>query len=140
MTSRSSDDTIPPLAELRSLQRRKRQIRRPCLMGRFVISLCGVFATATLLCAQDNATIQATLHPAALPSPALKYRLLPDLRSQTSGNAVPLYDDATVKLKPLRNDPDEKEKWKEHFSKWTETGIKDFPRDEVRKALEPYKE
>jgi hypothetical protein len=34
---------------------------------------------------------ELTLHPAAAPVPALKYRLLPELRDQTPGNALVLY-------------------------------------------------
>ncbi len=109
-------------------------------MPRFVLSLVAVALTATLVRAEAEGPFKVTLHPAPLPSPALKYRLLPDLRSQTAGNAVPLYEDAIGKLKPLQRDPDEQPKWQEHFPKWLEMPLKDLPRDEVRKALEPYKE
>jgi hypothetical protein len=69
----------------------------------------------------------------------LKYRLLPELRSQTAGDAVPLYNDAGDKLNAalkefyqIRQDYP--------FTKWAETPLKELPRDEVRKALEPFKE
>ena len=32
-----------------------------------------------------------TVHPAAAPSPALRYRLLPEVRDQQTGNALLLY-------------------------------------------------
>jgi hypothetical protein len=75
-----------------------------------------------------------------LPSPALKYRLLPDLRTETPGNAVPLYEDAIGKLKPLERDPDQRPNLQERFPQWAEMPLKDLPRDEMRMALEPYKE
>jgi hypothetical protein len=109
-------------------------------MSRFLLSLGVVVVMAALVRADNEGPIPATLHPAAMPSPALKYRLLPNLRVQTPGNAVPLYEEAMTKLKPLRRDADESANWQERFYKWTEAPLKDFPRDEVRKALEPYKE
>jgi hypothetical protein len=80
-----------------------------------------------------------TLHPAPLPSPALKHRLLPELRSQTTGDAVPLYQEAIDKHQAamkefLQTRPDYP------FNKWADTPLKELPRDEVRKALEPFKE
>ncbi len=108
-------------------------------MRHFLLTCAAVVGTAALSLA-DDAPAPAPLHPAALPSPALKYRLLPDLRTQTAGNAVPLYEDAIAKLKPLKRDADELPKWRELFSQWAEMPVKELPRDEVRKALEPYKD
>src|SRR5260370_8234747 len=109
-------------------------------MTRFVLSFSALFLAVSLSRAKDDGPVAATLHPAPLPSPALKYRLLPDLRSQTTGNAVPLYEEAIGKLKPLERDPDERPNWQERFPQWSEMPVKDMPRDDVRKALEPYKE
>src|SRR5260370_29075027 len=109
-------------------------------MTRFVLSFSALFLAVSLSRAKDDGPVAATLHPAPLPSPALKYRLLPDLRSQTTGNAVPLYEEAIGKLKPLERDPDERPNWQERFPQWSQMPLKDLPRDEVRKALEPYKE
>ncbi len=109
-------------------------------MKRTSFALVIAFATVAQAHAQDAGPYPTTLHPAPLPSPALKYRLLPDLRNQTAGNAVPLWEEAIAKLKPLKRDFDERPKWRELFLKWSETPIKELPREEVRKALEPYKE
>src|SRR5260370_12910106 len=109
-------------------------------MHRFLLWAGVVFVAASLVHAQDDGPIRVGLYPAALPSPALKHRLLPDLRSQTTGNAVPLYEEAIGKLKPLERDPDERPNLQERFPQWSEMPLKDLPRDEVRKALEPYKE
>jgi hypothetical protein len=109
-------------------------------MSRPLLSFCTAVVVVSLARAQDEEPVKITLHPAPLPSPALKYRLLPELRTQTTGNAAPLYEDAIGKLKPLERDPDERQKWQELFPKWQEMPLKELPRDEVRKALEPYKE
>jgi hypothetical protein len=109
-------------------------------MRRFLLCVGVVFAAVSLAHAQDDGPNRAVLYPAALPSPALKHRLLPDLRNQTTGNAAPVYEDAIGKLKPLQREPEEQPKWREQFSKWTGTPLRELPRDEVRKALEPYKE
>lgn len=47
--------------------------------------------TATPAGAQQPAPIMLTLQPRVAPVPALQYRLLPDLRERTSGNAAQLY-------------------------------------------------
>jgi hypothetical protein len=106
-----------------------------CLLALAVVSLTGALARA-----QPDGPIRATVAPTALPATALKYRLLPDLRDQTAGNAAPLYKDAEAKLKPLQRDFDERPKWQTLFPEWANTPLKEFPRDDVRKALEPYKE
>jgi hypothetical protein len=104
-------------------------------MTRF-LCLCAVFVAMSLARADDEGSL--TLHPAPLPSPALKYRLLPELRSQTAGDAVPLYNEAVDKHQAamkefLQARPDYS------FSKWTEMPLKELPCDELRKALEPFK-
>jgi hypothetical protein len=109
-------------------------------MPRFLVAVGAVFVFGAAAHAQDGGLLKLTLHPAPLPAPALKYRLLPDLRTQTAGNAVPLYEDAIGKLKPLERDPDERQNWQERFPQWSEMPVKELPRDEVRKALEPYKD
>jgi hypothetical protein len=64
---------------------------------------------------------------------------LPDLRTQTPGDAVPVYKDAIDKFQPLL-----RESYMQPggfpFPNWTHKDLADFPRDEARKALEPYKE
>jgi hypothetical protein len=102
-----------------------------------VLSLCAVFVAVSLARGDDEESL--TLHPAPLPSPALKHHLLPELRSQTAGDAVPLYEEAVVKYPAVMKEffqlrPDYP------FNKWADTPLKELPRDEVRKALEPFKE
>jgi hypothetical protein len=108
-------------------------------MRRSVFSLGVVLIVASLARAGDNGPIAVTLHPAPLPSPALKYRLLPDLRTETAGNAVPLYEEAIGKVGPLVDEAFVRPGGLP-YRKWAETSIKDFPREPARKALEPYKE
>jgi hypothetical protein len=109
-------------------------------MVRFFLALAVASLMATLASGQNEGPIRASLSPAGLPSTALKYRLLPELRDQTAGNAAPLYKEAEAKLKPLQREFDERAKWQTLFPEWANTPLKEFPRDEVRKALEPYKE
>ncbi len=109
-------------------------------MLRYLVSLAVISLTATLASGQNDGPIRASLPPAGLPPTALKYRLLPEFRNQTAGNAAPLYKDAEAKLKPLVRDFDERPKWMTLFPEWANMPLKALPRDEVRKALEPYKE
>jgi hypothetical protein len=108
-------------------------------MARFLLSLGAVCLTAALVHAQDDGPEPTKLHPAPLPSPALKYQLLPDLRTQTAGDAIPLYNEAQTKLVPLLRDA-----WMRPggipFQKWSNIALQDLPREDVRKALEPYQE
>ncbi len=104
-------------------------------MARFLLAVGALFLTAALAPAQDEEP--GALYPVPLPSPALKYRLLPDLRNQTAGDALPVYFEAIEKLAPVIKEryamrPDNP------FQRWATTPLKELPRDEVRKALEPY--
>jgi hypothetical protein len=79
--------------------------------------------------------IKLTVHPAAEPSPALKYRLLPPLEEQTPGNAVLLYYRAySPEWLSHRRDPEFYKK----VEKWKQTPMKDLPRQELA-WLETYK-
>jgi len=61
-------------------------------MIRGFAALFVVLAGSTLARAQGvDGVIQLTIPPAPLPSPALRYRLLPELRDRTPGNAAQLY-------------------------------------------------
>jgi hypothetical protein len=54
-------------------------------------ALLAVAALAAPAAAQEYTPIKLTVSPAAAPSPGLKYRLLPDPRTLTPGNAATLY-------------------------------------------------
>lgn len=60
------------------------------------ISLVASSALSTSIRADDKSPIELTLHPAAEPSPALKYRLLPAATEQISGNAAVPYGKITA--------------------------------------------
>jgi hypothetical protein len=62
-------------------------------MLRCVVLVAAFFAFVSSAVAQrpDNQPIRMTLQPAAVPDPALKYRLLPAVEDVCAGNAVQLY-------------------------------------------------
>ena len=83
--------------------------------------------------------IRLALRPAAAPTPVLRYRLLPELREQTSGNAVDLYKQAVKLVQQVASDPAERGR-PEELEKWAATPVRDLPRERVREALDRYKE
>src|SRR5205823_1759147 len=69
---------------------------RRCLMLRTLLTLLAVVVSVAGAGAQppaepEIAVRKLTVTPAAAPVPALKYKLLPDLRETTPGNAALLY-------------------------------------------------
>jgi hypothetical protein len=69
-----------------------------------------------------------TLSPVAEPVPAMKYRLLPDLREQTPGNAIMLYHRASsTEWHFYRNNKN----WPETIDKALEGPLKDMPVKDV---------
>ncbi|HEV3386343.1 MAG TPA: hypothetical protein VG097_16090, partial [Gemmata sp.] len=73
------------------------------------------------------------LHPSALPTPSLKYRLLPDERDLQPGNAASLYYRAEamfVENQALLNEI-KNEKW----DTWATMSIHNLPLDEVRAGV-----
>ena len=50
---------------------------------------------------QDVEPVRITLHPAAAPTPALRYHLLPELFEMTPGNAAERYKQALAALKKI---------------------------------------
>src|SRR5688500_8032600 len=61
-------------------------------MIRSVTTLLVLLGSATAAVAQPPVKpTQLTLRPAAAPVPALRYRLLPEVREQSPGNAAQLY-------------------------------------------------
>ena len=72
------------------------------------------------------------LHPAAVPVPALEYRLLAGPLGREPGNAAPLYGTAVLLLAG-----DERCKEVNRvFSGWLDTPLEALPLDEVRRALD----
>ena len=77
--------------------------------------------------------IRIAVGPAAVPKPSLKYRLIPDRRDLTPGNAAALYYRAMASF--VENSALLQEIRKEYWSEWLDTPPKDLPMDEVRDKL-----
>jgi hypothetical protein len=77
-------------------------------------------------------SIPLILHPAASPSPAMKYPLLPELRDTIPGNAVTHYRQA---VKIMKQDAPPQRDWYPGMEQWLAVPLKDFPREEVGKFL-----
>ena len=73
-------------------------------------------------------TIELMLHPAKIPEPAHKYRLVPSADEQTDADAAPLYDKAIQSLPP---DPLVQKRMRE----WRGMPVDQLPRQEVLSAL-----
>jgi hypothetical protein len=89
--------------------------------------------------AQEVRPVRLVLRPAAAPTPALRYRLLPALVEKTPGNAVEHYQkaiDALVKARKAagENDPTKR------VSAWLNRAPAELPCDAVRKFLADYRE
>jgi len=69
-----------------------RQLNLPTACAILLIVTC----RGALNAAEPAAAIKVTLHPAAEPEPAMKYRLLPDRLAQTRGNAAVHYGKVTA--------------------------------------------
>jgi hypothetical protein len=80
--------------------------------------------------------IRVELHPAAAPSPALRYALLPSLREQNPGNAVPHYRTAIMTVKDAVKGLDDG-RWYERIDRWRAMPLDQLPRDQVRRFLGP---
>jgi hypothetical protein len=78
--------------------------------------------------------IRVELRPAAVSSPALRYALLPPLRDQKPGNAVPHYRTAIMTVKDAIKGLDGT-RWYERLDRWAQTPLAQLPRGEVRGFL-----
>jgi hypothetical protein len=108
-----------------------------------VLAACGaalLAATAARAAPPNVEPIRLTLRPAAAPEPALRYRLLPELRDQKPGNAAELYGKAVGLLESMPADPAGKRQRDEQMDQWQRMPLGDLPRADVRRSLEPYKE
>jgi hypothetical protein len=78
--------------------------------------------------------VSVRIHPAALPTPALKYHLLPTFLERTPGNAMPLYGKAAAFI--LESNHWDKTDWRQdQVGKWLQTPLDAIPRDKARQAL-----
>jgi hypothetical protein len=77
--------------------------------------------------------IHIAVSPAAAPKPSLKYRLVPDRRDLTPGNAATLYYRAMASF--VENSELLKEIRQQYWSDWLETPVKDLPMDQVKDKL-----
>jgi hypothetical protein len=106
-------------------------------MTRVLTAGCLLLCAAAAGRAQDEGAkpIQVVLRPAPLPSPALRYRLLPDLREQKHADAAAgPYKRVVQLLGKLPGDVSEQ------LEQWSEVPLNELPRDEVRRALADYRE
>jgi hypothetical protein len=97
--------------------------------------LCAAAAAAR---AEDEGPkpVHVALRPAAAPSPALRYRLLPDLREQKPADAAAgPYKRAVALLQKLGGNVGG-----EQLDQWQETPLGELPRDEIRRTLAEYRE
>jgi hypothetical protein len=83
--------------------------------------------------AQPGDPIRLAISPAPAPQPSLKYRLLPDPRDLTPGNAATLYFRSGTML--LDNQALLKDIQDEQWDEWLKTPLSDLPRDAVRARL-----
>ena len=77
--------------------------------------------------------IPIAVSPAAAPRPSLKFRLYPDRRDLTPGNAATLYYRAMASF--VENPVLLKEIQEPYWSEWLETPLKKLPMDQVREKL-----
>jgi hypothetical protein len=101
-------------------------------MKRCCFALSAVLALgASAVNADEPPPIKLTLTPAKLPTPALRYQLLPDARLTITGDAAPLYRQAIVLLEKSWSN----EKSWQRLNSWAELPPDKLPKDEMRKVL-----
>jgi hypothetical protein len=106
-------------------------------MSRVFAACWVVLLSAPVARAQDEGPkpVRVALRPAPSPSPALRYRLLPDLREQKPADAAAgPYKRAVPLLQRLPGDVSEQ------LDQWQEVPLNELPRDEVRRTLAEYRE
>ncbi len=106
-------------------------------MARVLFCLGGLVVWASSVQADDDGVLK--LASARIPSPALKYRLLPGISEQTTGDALPVYVEAMKSFGAAfkvqyQDNPDYP------FLAWSNANLTDFPREMVREELKPFKE
>lgn len=83
-------------------------------------------------------TEKVTLHPAAAPDPALKYRLIPTAWEMRPGNAASGIQRAIILLR--QTDDASLRKREESLPKWNEGPLDALPLDQASEALKPLSE
>src|SRR5437588_4824117 len=96
----------------------------------FLTSIAALLVCLSSAQAQAPKPIRLYLSPAKLPSPPLRYQLLPDARFTISGNAASFYKQAAdlIDKKLLQQKSD-------LFSTWSEMPLNQLPLEEMRKEL-----
>ena len=98
-------------------------------MKRIDMRIWSVLAVAALLCLAVQATgeeqlpVKVTIYPAAEPSPALRYQLLPDFARRVNGNAAVYYGKVTAEQIPFFSN----EELAEKIEKWRAAPLEDLP-------------
>jgi len=83
-------------------------------------------------------TIRLELEPTPSRAPVLRYPLLPELRDQKPGNAVPLYRKAAQTLKTAQKELGDP-RWYERAQRWIEIPPDRLPRAEVQDFLDHHR-
>jgi hypothetical protein len=103
---------------------------------RRVLSVLFLFTVAVSFVQADarpGDPIRLVVSPAAAPKPSMKYRLMPDRRDLTPGNAATLYYRAMASF--VENSQLLKEIREQYWSDWLVTPVKDLPMDQVGEKL-----
>jgi hypothetical protein len=101
-------------------------------MNRCCFALSAILALgASEVKADGPPPIKLTLTPTKLPTPALRYQLLPDARLTIAGDAAPIYRQAIVLLEKSWSN----EKSWQLLNSWDELPLDKLPKDEMRKVL-----
>jgi len=82
--------------------------------------------------------VKLTLHPAAEPSPALKYRLIPGYWERKPGNAAPFYYRSLLVLNQNQALKDLQKTEAENLDRWLEQPCEGQVREEIRKWVDSY--
>ena len=102
-------------------------------MNRIDTWMRSVLAVAALLCLAARATgeeqlpVKVTIYPAAEPSPALRYQLLPDFARRVNGNAAVYYGKVTAEQIPFFSN----EELAEKIEKWRAAPLEDLRKPDV---------
>ncbi len=81
--------------------------------------------------------IRLVLHPATPPSQALRYPLLPELRQQKPGNAVPVYHKAAMTLNDAFANLNDKQ-WYDRVESCAQMPLDQLPREQMHNFLRPF--
>jgi hypothetical protein len=93
-------------------------------------------ALAISAAAQEVEPVRIALHPAAAPTPALRYHLLPQLHEMAPGNAAERYKQAIAEMKKIGDATGAEG----DIDDWLELPADRLPRDKARKLIDRYQE